>query len=102
MKLNSVDTSKIDELPAKVDQLIVNNQNQVFIMEESTSEQNAKDAAPEIDKPAEDHQEVSYVHGQGWQLNNYHPNPNMRNNPHLFNHNNGADNSADKAQNTGY
>ncbi|KAF3607124.1 hypothetical protein DY000_02048076 [Brassica cretica] len=57
MKLNSVDTSKIDELPAKVDQLFVNNQNQVFIMEESTSEQNAKDAAPEIDKPAEDHQE---------------------------------------------
>ncbi|KAF3588516.1 hypothetical protein F2Q69_00029242 [Brassica cretica] len=66
MKLNSVDTSKIDELPAKVDQLIVNNQNQVFIMEESTSEQNAKDAAPEIDKPAEDHQEPfevdPYVH----------------------------------------
>lgn len=65
MKVNSVDTSKIDELSAKVDQLIINNQNQIFIMEKSTSEQNAKDAAPEIDKPAEDHHEVSYVNGQG-------------------------------------
>ena len=88
LKVNSVDTTKIDELLAKVDQLIMSNQNQVFIMEESSSKQNAKDTAPDTDKPAEDQQEVSYVNGQGCLFNNYQPNPNVKNNPHLFNHNN--------------
>ncbi|KAF3564293.1 hypothetical protein DY000_02014963 [Brassica cretica] len=32
----------------------------------------------------DDQQEVSYVTGQGWLYKNYHPNPNVRNNPHLF------------------
>ncbi|KAF3508186.1 hypothetical protein F2Q69_00005761 [Brassica cretica] len=32
----------------------------------------------------DDQQEVSYVSGQGWQLKNYHLNPNVRNNPQLF------------------
>ncbi|XP_013588879.1 PREDICTED: uncharacterized protein LOC106297143 [Brassica oleracea var. oleracea] len=32
----------------------------------------------------DDQQEVSYVNGQGWLLKNYHPNPNVRNNPQLF------------------
>ncbi|KAF3546343.1 hypothetical protein DY000_02006491 [Brassica cretica] len=32
----------------------------------------------------DDQQEVSYLSGQGWQLKNYHPNPNVRNNPQLF------------------
>ena len=27
---------------------------------------------------------MSYVTGQGWQYKNYHPYPNVRNNPHLF------------------
>ena len=27
---------------------------------------------------------MSYVNGQGWQYKKYHPNPNVRNNPHLF------------------
>ncbi|CAN7126974.1 unnamed protein product, partial [Brassica rapa subsp. narinosa] len=55
-KVNSIDNSKIDELSARVDQLIKSNENH-----------------------------VSYVNGQGWQFKNYHPNPNVRNNPHLFN-----------------
>ena len=38
MKVNSVDTTKIDELSAQMDQLIIINQNQVFIMEESAPE----------------------------------------------------------------
>ncbi|KAF3527237.1 hypothetical protein DY000_02039962 [Brassica cretica] len=58
LKVNSVDTTKIDELLAKVDQLIMSNQNQVFIMEESSSKHNAKDTAPDTDKPAEDQQEA--------------------------------------------
>ena len=101
-KVNSVDTSKIDELSAKVDQLIMINQNHVFIMEESSLEQSAKDTASDTDKPTEDQQEVSYVNGKGWQFNNYHSNPNVRKNPHLFNHNNGSENPAEKTHNTGY
>ena len=38
MKVNSIDTTKIDELSAQMDQLIIINQNQVFIMEESAPE----------------------------------------------------------------
>ncbi|KAF2580899.1 hypothetical protein F2Q70_00011686 [Brassica cretica] len=60
MKVNSVDTTKIDELSAQMDQLIIINQNQI---------------------------------------KNYHRNPNVRNNPQLFNYNNGAENPADKGQN---
>ncbi|KAF3515305.1 hypothetical protein F2Q69_00008144 [Brassica cretica] len=36
------------------------------------------------EQAGDDQQEVSYVNGQGWQLKNYHPNPNVRNNPQLF------------------
>ncbi|KAF3549743.1 hypothetical protein DY000_02002800 [Brassica cretica] len=56
-KVNRVDTSKIDELSAKVDQLIMINQNHVFIIEESSLEQSAKDTASDTDKPTEDQQE---------------------------------------------
>ncbi|KAF8102829.1 hypothetical protein N665_0193s0012 [Sinapis alba] len=87
-KVNSIDTTKIDELTDKVDQLIKSNQSHVFIMEE---------AAPE-----EDQQEVSYANGQVWQFKNYHPNPNMRTNPQLFFYKNNAENPADKGHNTGY
>src|SRR5690606_19222526 len=37
---NSVETQKIEELAAKVDQLLKNNQGQVFFMEEATTDQN--------------------------------------------------------------
>ncbi|KAG5375930.1 hypothetical protein IGI04_040526 [Brassica rapa subsp. trilocularis] len=73
------------ELSAKVDQLIKSNQNHVFIMEESPQDKGTIDATSEADQATEDHHEVSYVNGQGWQFKNYHPNPNVRNNPHLFN-----------------
>ncbi|KAF3571489.1 hypothetical protein F2Q69_00059660 [Brassica cretica] len=68
----------------KVDQLLNGNQSQVFIMEEVASENNVSDATPKRDNTMDDQQEVSYVNGQGWQYKNYHPNPNVRNNPHLF------------------
>ncbi|KAG5391890.1 hypothetical protein IGI04_021853 [Brassica rapa subsp. trilocularis] len=71
--------------PEEVDQLIKSNQNHVFIMEESPQDKGTIDATSEADQATEDHHEVSYVNGQGWQFKNYHPNPNVRNNPHLFN-----------------
>ncbi|KAG5379764.1 hypothetical protein IGI04_027606 [Brassica rapa subsp. trilocularis] len=71
--------------PEEVDQLIKSNQNHVFIMEESPQDKRTIDATSEADQATEDHHEVSYVNGQGWQFKNYHPNPNVRNNPHLFN-----------------
>ncbi|KAF3509818.1 hypothetical protein F2Q69_00008038 [Brassica cretica] len=69
---------------AKVDQLLKGNQSQVFIMEEATPEKSAGDLAFEAELSGDDQQEVSYVNGQGWQLKNYHPNPNVRNNQQLF------------------
>ncbi|KAG5394982.1 hypothetical protein IGI04_024945, partial [Brassica rapa subsp. trilocularis] len=73
-----------DDIAAKMDQLLKGNQSQVFIMEEATPEKNAGDKAFEAEQAGDDQQEVSYVNGQGWQLKNYHPNPNVRNNPQLF------------------
>ena len=101
MKVSSVGTSRMDELSAKMDQLIMSNQNPVFIMEDSLLEQSIKDVVLDTDKPIEDQQNVSYINGQGWQFNNYHPNPNVTNNLHLFGHNTRTDNP-DKAQNIGY
>ncbi|XP_013689890.1 uncharacterized protein LOC125586077 [Brassica napus] len=57
----SKSVKSIDDLAAKVDQLLKGHQSQVFIMEEAAPEKSA-----------------------GWQLKNYHPNPNVRNNPQLF------------------
>ncbi|XP_048599685.1 uncharacterized protein LOC106441611 [Brassica napus] len=73
-----------DDLAAKVDQLLKGNQIQVFIMEEAALEKSAGDLAFDAEISGDDQQEVSYVNGQGWQLKNYHPNPNVRNNPQLF------------------
>ncbi|KAG5384257.1 hypothetical protein IGI04_035727, partial [Brassica rapa subsp. trilocularis] len=67
-----------------MDQLLKGNQSQVFIMEEATPEKSAGDKVFEAKQAGNDQQEVSYVNGQGWQLKNYHPNPNVRNNPQLF------------------
>ncbi|KAF3535189.1 hypothetical protein F2Q69_00020000 [Brassica cretica] len=65
-KVNSIDNNKIDELTAK---------------DKATAENTL-----EADQSANDQNEVSYVNGQGWQFKNYHPNPNVRNNPHLYNY----------------
>ncbi|XP_013658724.1 uncharacterized protein LOC106363547 [Brassica napus] len=91
--------NSIDDLAAKVDQLLKGNQSQVFIMEEAASENNVSDTTTEGDNTVDDQQEVSYVNGQGWQYKNYHPNPNVRNNPHLFSYSK-ADNPIDNAQNS--
>ncbi|XP_048613405.1 uncharacterized protein LOC125587237 [Brassica napus] len=72
----SKSVNSIDDLAAKVDQLLKGNQSQVFIMEEATPEKSAGDKAFEAEQAGDDQQEVSYVNGQGWQLKNYHPNPN--------------------------
>ncbi|XP_048599790.1 uncharacterized protein LOC125579922 [Brassica napus] len=105
-KVNSIDNSKIDELSAKVDQLIKINQNHVFIMEESPQDKGTTDTTSEADQATEDHHEVSYVNGQGWQFKNYHPNPNVRNNPHLFNNpkpdGNAENAQGNQVQNSGY
>ncbi|XP_013705952.3 uncharacterized protein LOC106409965 [Brassica napus] len=53
-------------------------------MEEAAPEKSAGDLAFDAEISGDDQQEVSYVNGQGWQLKNYHPNPNVRNNPHIF------------------
>ncbi|KAF3592637.1 hypothetical protein DY000_02020793 [Brassica cretica] len=58
MKVSSVGTSRMDELSAKMDQLIMSNQNTVFIMEDSLLEQSIKDVALDTDKPIEDQQNV--------------------------------------------
>ncbi|KAF2554346.1 hypothetical protein F2Q68_00033652 [Brassica cretica] len=65
------------------------------------------DAVAETETSEEDQQEVSYVNGHGWQFKNYHPNPNVRNNPHLFSYKTNPDNLNDRSQrnqfqNTGY
>ncbi|XP_013617567.1 PREDICTED: uncharacterized protein LOC106324094 [Brassica oleracea var. oleracea] len=73
-----------DDLAAKVDQLFKGNQSQVFIIEEAAPEKSAGDLAFDAEISGDDQQEVSYVNGQGWQLKNYHPTPNVRNNPQLF------------------
>ncbi|KAF3494325.1 hypothetical protein DY000_02053596 [Brassica cretica] len=80
----SKSVNSIDDLAAKVDQLLKGNQSQVFIMEEAAPEKSAGDLAFDAEISGDDHQEVSYVNGQGWQLKNNHPNPNVRNNPQLF------------------
>ncbi|KAF3530396.1 hypothetical protein DY000_02043183 [Brassica cretica] len=68
-------------------------------MEEAASENNVSDTTIEGDNTVDDQQEVRYVNGQGWQYKNYHPNPNVRNNPHLFSYSK-AGNPVDNAQNS--
>ncbi|KAF3533907.1 hypothetical protein DY000_02042542 [Brassica cretica] len=73
----SKSVNSIDDLAAKVDQLLKGNQSQVFIMEEAAPEKSAGDLAFDAEISGDDQQEVSYVNGQEWQLN-------VRNNPQLF------------------
>ena len=80
-KVNSMDTRKIDDLAAKVD------------LEPGTA-----DATEETKTSEENQQQVSYINGQGWQFKNYHPNPNVRNNPHMFSYKTNPDNP-NQAQN---
>ncbi|KAF3505632.1 hypothetical protein F2Q69_00006969 [Brassica cretica] len=56
------------------------------------------DATEETKTSEENQQEVSYINGQGWQFKNYHPNPNVRNNPHMFSYKTNPDNP-NQAQN---
>ncbi|KAF3552908.1 hypothetical protein F2Q69_00016814 [Brassica cretica] len=98
---------KIDDLAAKVDLLLKNNHNQIYVMEETNMEPGTTDTAAETETSEENQQEVSYVNGQGWQFKNCHPNPNVRNNPHLFSYKTNPDNPNDRSQgnqfqNTGY
>ncbi|KAF3526935.1 hypothetical protein F2Q69_00048632 [Brassica cretica] len=67
-------------------------------MEETNLEPGTTDAAAETEISEEDQQGVSYVNGQGWQFKNYHPNPNVRNNPHLFSYKTNPDNPNDRSQ----
>ena len=57
-KVNSVDTQKIDELTSKVDQLLKNNQRQIFSMEQATAGQiqNTQEVAPGAEKKGNDQQ----------------------------------------------
>ncbi|KAG5397533.1 hypothetical protein IGI04_019347 [Brassica rapa subsp. trilocularis] len=73
-----------DDLAAKVDQLLKGNQSQVFIMDEAAPKKSVGGLVSDAEISGDDQQEVSYVNVQGWQLKNYHPNPNVRNNPQLF------------------
>ncbi|KAF3594719.1 hypothetical protein DY000_02023686 [Brassica cretica] len=76
-------------------------------MQETNLESGTTDAAAETETSEEDQQEVSYVNGQGWQFKNYHPNPNVRNNLHLFSYKTNPNNPNDRPQgnqfqNSGY
>ena len=76
-------------------------------MEEANLEPGTTDATAETETSEENQQEVSYVNDQGWQFKNYHSNPNVRNNPHLFSYKTNQDNPNDRSQgnqfqNTGY
>lgn len=53
-KVNSVDTKWRDELTAKVDLILKNNQGEVFIMEDAMAEQITQEAALEAEKKGED------------------------------------------------
>ncbi|KAF2589824.1 hypothetical protein F2Q70_00039088 [Brassica cretica] len=68
-------------------------------MEETGSENSVLEAAPDAENTVDDQQEVSYMTGQGWQYKILHPNPNVRNNPHLFNYPKPG-NPVDHAQNS--
>ncbi|KAF2571953.1 hypothetical protein F2Q70_00003763 [Brassica cretica] len=57
--------NSIDDLAAKVDQLIKGDQSQMFIMEETASENSATDVTPDVENTMDNQQEVSYVTGQG-------------------------------------
>ncbi|KAF3551102.1 hypothetical protein DY000_02008019 [Brassica cretica] len=73
---------------AIIQQQMQTQQQQMLQMQQTI--QNQQQAAQEAAENAareergDDQQEVSYVNGQGWQLKNYHPNPNVRNSPQLF------------------
>ncbi|KAF2544672.1 hypothetical protein F2Q68_00031512 [Brassica cretica] len=75
-------------------------------MEESAQDKETTDNTLEADQSADDQNEVSYVNRQGWQFKNYHPKPNVRNNPHLYNYpklDTPADNTQNnQGQNAGY
>ncbi|XP_013628280.1 PREDICTED: uncharacterized protein LOC106334530 [Brassica oleracea var. oleracea] len=76
-KVNSMDTKKIDDLAAKVDLLLKNNQNQIYVMEETNLQPGTTDAAAETETPEEDQQETSrksvpkppYLHNQNQNQN---------------------------------
>ncbi|KAL0834227.1 hypothetical protein Bca101_086116 [Brassica carinata] len=53
-KVNSMDTRKIDDLAAKVDLLLKNNQNQIYVMEETNLEPGTTDAAAETETSEKD------------------------------------------------
>ncbi|KAF3485465.1 hypothetical protein F2Q69_00052716 [Brassica cretica] len=97
-KVHNMDTKKIDDLAAKVDQLLKNNKSQIYVMEEATMEPGATDATAETKTLGENQEEVSYVKNQGWQFKNYHPNPNVRNNQHLFSYKTNPNNPNDRSQ----
>ncbi|KAF2572314.1 hypothetical protein F2Q70_00002060 [Brassica cretica] len=63
-----MNTRKIDDLAAKVDLLLKNNQNQIYVMEETNLEPGITEGAAVTETSEEDQQEVSYVNGQGWQF----------------------------------
>ncbi|KAF3562049.1 hypothetical protein DY000_02015778 [Brassica cretica] len=65
---------------------------------EATMEPGAIDSTTETETSEENQQVVSYVNGQGWLFKNYHPNPNVRNNPHLFSYKTNPDNPNDRSQ----
>ncbi|KAF3572210.1 hypothetical protein F2Q69_00058878 [Brassica cretica] len=67
-------------------------------MEESPQDKATANNTLEADQSADDQNEVSYVNGHGWHFKNYHPNPNVRNNSHLYNYPK-LDNPADNTQN---
>ncbi|KAF2576638.1 hypothetical protein F2Q70_00003641 [Brassica cretica] len=50
---------KIDDLAAKVDLLLKNNQNHIYVMEETNLEPGTTDAAAETETSEEDQQEIS-------------------------------------------
>ncbi|KAF2544633.1 hypothetical protein F2Q68_00032726 [Brassica cretica] len=80
-----MDTRKIDDLAAKVDLLLKNNQNQIYVMEETNLKPDTTDAAAETETSEEDQQEISgkSVQNTGYQKS-YFQNQNQNGKMFIF------------------
>ncbi|XP_013617253.1 PREDICTED: uncharacterized protein LOC106323719 [Brassica oleracea var. oleracea] len=65
ISVNSMDTRKIDDLAAKVDLMLKNSQNQIYVMEETNLEPGTTDAAAETETSEEDQQEAAPATASG-------------------------------------
>ncbi|KAF2564803.1 hypothetical protein F2Q70_00017161 [Brassica cretica] len=82
---NPKDYNAIDDLAAKVDLLLKNNQNQIYVMEETNLEPGTTDAAAETETSEEDQQEGNQFQNTGYQKSYFqNQNQNQNQNGKMF------------------